>query len=86
MNLKSRQTATLTKVLSGVSDANIRFGELTGLLDRLGFDCRVNGSHHIFWRTGVEEILNLQPRAGMAKPYQVKQARNVILKYELGGV
>ena len=35
------------------------------------------------WR-GVEEILNLQPlRDGKAKSYQVKQVREVILKYRL---
>jgi hypothetical protein len=33
----------------------------------------------------VEEILNLQPRGNAAKPYQVKQVRQVILKYKLGG-
>jgi hypothetical protein len=32
---------------------------------------------------GVEEILNLQPKDGKGKPYQVKQVRNVILKYRL---
>ena len=33
--------------------------------------------------TGVDEILNLQPRSGKAKVYQVKQVRAVILKYRL---
>jgi len=55
------------------------------LLRRLGFDERIRGSHHIFTRESVEEILNLQPRGAKAKPYQVKQVRNVILKYKLGG-
>ena len=31
------------------------------------------------------EILNLQPKQGKAKAYQVKQIRIVILKYQLGG-
>ena len=30
------------------------------------------------------EILNLQPLNGMAKPYQAKQVRQVILAYQLG--
>lgn len=73
-------------VLRGTADANIAFADLRYLLDRLGFQERVRGSHHIFVRDGIEEILNLQPRAGnMAKPYQVKQVRQVILKYKLGG-
>ena len=40
-------------------------------------------AHHIFTRDGVEEILNLQPRGSLAKAYQVKQVRNVIVQYKL---
>jgi hypothetical protein len=75
----------LIQVLRGQSDANMRFADLRGLLQRLGFVERIRGSHHIFWKEGVEEILNLQPKGGKAKPYQVKQVRHVILKYRLGG-
>jgi hypothetical protein len=49
----------------------------------LGFDERIKGDHHIFTKDGVDEILNLQPKDGKAKPYQVKQVRDVILRYEL---
>lgn len=76
---------TLEKILRGASDANVRFGELRQLLQRLGFKERIRGSHHIFFKDGVEEILNVQAKAGKAKAYQVKQVRNVILKYKLGG-
>ena len=31
---------------------------------------------------GVEEILNVQPLGNKAKAYQVKQVRNLILKYQ----
>jgi hypothetical protein len=55
------------------------------MLYRLGFEERIKGSHHIFTKKGIVEILNLQPKGAKAKPYQVKQARNVILKYKLGG-
>jgi hypothetical protein len=44
---------------------------------------RIRGSHHIFNRDGVDEILNLQPRGSMAKPYQVKQVRRVLVQYKL---
>ena len=54
------------------------------LLINLDFEERIRGSHHIFTRDGVEEILNLQPKRGKAKAYQVKQVREVILKYQLG--
>jgi len=53
------------------------------LLKRLGFDERIKGDHHIFTKDGVEEILNLQPKDGKGKPYQVKQVRDVILKYHI---
>jgi hypothetical protein len=43
----------------------------------------IRGDHHIFSRTGVEEILNLQPRGSLAKPYPVKQVRAVIVRYKL---
>jgi predicted RNA binding protein YcfA (HicA-like mRNA interferase family) len=75
--------AVLLRVLEGSSDANIRFSELRALLSRLGFAERVRGSHHIFTRDGVAEILNLQPRNSLAKPYQVKQVRRVLVEYKL---
>ncbi len=75
----------LVKILSGVSDTNISFTEICNLLIKLGFDERIKGSHHIFTKEGVNEILNLQPKGSKAKPYQVKQVRNIILKYKLGG-
>jgi hypothetical protein len=57
--------------------------DLCGLLERLGFSLRIRGDHHIFFREGIEEILNLQPKGNQAKPYQVKQVRNLIIKYGL---
>ena len=75
----------LAQILRGASDANVSFDGLCGLLRQLGFDERVRGSHHIFSREGVEEILNLQPSGSKAKAYQVKQVRGVIVKYRLGG-
>lgn len=56
---------------------------LRQLLLHLGFDERVRGDHHIFSKEGVNEILNLQPRGSKAKPYQVKQVRNIIVRYKL---
>jgi hypothetical protein len=71
------------QVLRGSSDENIRFSNLQALLRRLGFEERIRGSHHIFTREGVAEILNLQSRGSMAKAYQVKQVRTVIVRYKL---
>jgi predicted RNA binding protein YcfA (HicA-like mRNA interferase family) len=54
------------------------------LLDALGFRERIRGSHHIFTRTEVIEIINLQPTGSKAKAYQVRQVRQLIVKYNLG--
>ena len=75
----------LIKILRGASDANVSFDALCGLLRQLGFDERVRGSHPVFSREGVEEILNLQPAGATAKAYQVRQVRGVILRHRLGG-
>ena len=75
----------LLKILRGSSDANIGFNDVRNLLKHLGFEERVRGDHHIFTKTGILEILNLQPKGSKAKPYQVKQVRSVIVKYKLGG-
>ncbi len=72
-------------MLRGTADANIGFDELCGVLRHLGFDERIRGSHHIFSRSGVAEILNLQPKGGKAKAYQVRQVREVVVNYGLAG-
>ncbi|HEX9653623.1 MAG TPA: type II toxin-antitoxin system HicA family toxin [bacterium] len=74
----------LIRILRGKSDANIRFDDLCDVLKHFGFEERIRGSHHIFTREGVEEILNVQPKNRQAKPYQVRQVRNLFLKYKLG--
>ena len=80
----SRHERLMDRILGGRADRNIRFDDLCRLLADLGFDERIRGSHHIFSRVDVEEILNLQPAtAGLAKAYQVKQVRAVVVKYKL---
>ena len=74
----------LAKVLSGLNDKNIKFNDLKKLILDLGFSERIKGSHHIYFKTGIVEIINLQSlKSGKAKAYQIKQVRNIILKYEL---
>lgn len=74
----------LAKILSGSSDQNVPFDELVTLLSYLEFRMRITGGHHIFSREGVAEILNLQPRRdGTAKPYQVRQVRQLLTRYRL---
>ena len=74
----------LPTILSARSDANIRFDDLRRLLSRLGFQERIKGNHHILTRYGIVEIINLQPLPdGKAKPYQVKQVRQLVTEYRL---
>ena len=81
----ARTHKLLAQILRGDADANIPFSGMIQLLKRLGFRERIKGSHHIFWRDGVPEILNLQAHSGKCKPYQVKQIRNVIISHRLAG-
>lgn len=85
INRMGKYEKLLIRILRGTSDANISFEALCQLMRNFGFDERIRGSHHIFTKEGVEEILNFQPIKSKAKAYQVKQARYVILKYKLGG-
>ncbi len=75
----------LAMIQSGIKDRNIKFSDLMNLLNVLGFTVRIKGDHYIFTRSDIAEIINLQPDGNKAKPYQVKQIRNLILKYKLGG-
>ena len=81
----SQYEKLLLSILSGTQDRNTLFADLQTVLDRLGFQCRIRGDHFIYTKDGVEEIINIQPVGNKAKPYQVKQVRNIILKYQLGG-
>jgi virulence-associated protein VapD len=73
------------KILLGTSDANIGFDDLCQLLRHLGFDERTRGSHHLFRKSGITELINLQREGSKAKVYQVRQVRAVLLKYQLVG-
>ena len=74
----------LIRILSGLADKNIKFQDLRKLLNDFEFSVKIKGHHHIFFKDGIQEIVNLQPlRNGKAKPYQVRQVRALILKYKL---
>jgi len=64
---------------------HIPFEGLRNVLLHLQFKERIKGDHHIFTREDIEEILNLQPKGSQAKPYQVRQVRQALVKYQLGG-
>lgn len=74
----------IIKLLAGASDKNFEFDDLIKVLVSLEFEERnTGGSHRIFYKAGIQEILNLQPIGSKAKPYQVKQVRELIVKYKL---
>ncbi|MDZ7795227.1 MAG: type II toxin-antitoxin system HicA family toxin [Spirochaetia bacterium] len=79
----SRHEKILQVILRGTSDSNVKFSDLCTVLNILGFECRIKGDHHIYFKEGIDEIINIQPKGNMAKPYQVKQVRNIVLKYKL---
>ncbi len=80
----SKLEKIIRKLLRGFADQNFAFKDLIWLLKRLNFDERIKGSHHIFYKDEIEEIINLQPKKdGKAKPYQVKQVRTIIINYQL---
>ena len=79
-----RRSRTLQRVLSGRSDASIRFRDFTAMIRSLGFDERVRGDHYIYSNPRISEIINVQPNGSMAKAYQVRQVRLLIQQYGLG--
>ena len=73
----------LPRILAGEVN-NVAFADLTRLLLALGFEeIGGRGSHRIFARPGVAELVNLQEEGGDAKPYQVRQVATLVRRYHL---
>lgn len=70
-------------IVSGTQDKNTKFRDLQKLLDILGFECRIKGDHFIYSYGNLRENINIQPDSNMAKPYQVRQVRNFLQKYQI---
>ena len=74
----------LLKLLAGNADNNFAFDDLRNILLHFDFVERTTGgSHRIFYKEGITEIINIQPKNNKAKPYQVKQVRQIVIKYKL---
>jgi predicted RNA binding protein YcfA (HicA-like mRNA interferase family) len=72
----------LKKIVQGYK--NVRFNEMIKLIEAYSFQLsRVSGSHHIFVKPDIKEIVNIQNVQGKAKPYQVKQFLSLIEQYNL---
>lgn len=81
----SKKKKLLLKLMLGNADANFHLDDLINILLYLGFiEERISGSHQIFGYKGISAIINLQKtKDGKAKPYQVKQVREFLLKYKI---
>lgn len=73
----------ISLILGGTSDANIPFDKLCNLMIKFGFEERVLGSHHIFRKSDITDLINLQQDGSNAKAYQVAMVRKAILFYQL---
>lgn len=73
------------KILSGKSDNNLSIKELKSFLQKLGFEEKqASGSHTLYKKSDVTDLINIQStKDGKAKPYQVKQIRDIIIKHKL---
>jgi hypothetical protein len=66
------------------SPNNLRFEDLVALVEAFGFRSRRSrGSHQMFARPGIPELVNLQNDRGKAKPYQVRAFLGLIERYNL---
>ncbi|MYE55066.1 MAG: type II toxin-antitoxin system HicA family toxin [Chloroflexi bacterium] len=81
--MSSRDRRLLRAILAGRSDANIRFPEFRRLLLNMGFYESIRGSHHIFRKSGLRASVIIQPKNSMAKVYQIKQFRQIVIRYGL---
>ena len=72
-------------VLSGNCDKNISEADMKFFLTKIGATRkRTTGSHIQYTIDNIPELINIQPKNGKIKPYQVKQIRNIVNKYRLG--
>ena len=72
----------LQTILAG--SKNIRFSDMVNLVEGFGFTLsRTDGSHHIFTRQDIPELVNLQNLKGQTKPYQMRQFLKLVEKHNL---
>jgi len=80
----NRQKWILLKLLRGKPTTNVCFADLRTSLKHLDFEEHIRGSHHLYRRPDLNLHLNLQKDGGKAKPYQVRQVRNLISRLNPG--
>ncbi len=78
----AKQDTTIEKVMSG--RGRVKFRDFQRLLVKLGFHLdRIRGSHHIYTHPRVTRALSIQPVGNEAKPFQVRQLRDMISEFGL---
>ncbi|MEQ8314098.1 MAG: type II toxin-antitoxin system HicA family toxin [Gammaproteobacteria bacterium] len=82
----TKQRKLVLRILQGDSDNDFNFNEIRNLLIQMGFQERIKGSHHIFRKPGVSDMINLQRAGKHVKPYQVRQIRYTLVKHGLIGI
>lgn len=71
-------------VLSGNSDYNIRYADFQKLITDLGVEFkRQKDSHTMYYHGKYQIFINIQKDGSKAKGYEVRQLREIILKYGL---
>ena len=84
ITLTQVRTAKLLNRIAAGAVTNVSFSDLVVLLEALGFkEVGGRGSHRVFTRPGVSELLTLQEVRGQAKPYQVRQVAALMRRYNL---
>ena len=78
----TKRQKLLARVMRG--SKNIAFSDAVTLVEAFGFRlARVSGSHHIFVRADVPELINLQEVDAKVKPYQLRQFLALVERYNL---
>ena len=84
VDLVNKAEKLKAKLLAGQGYHNFAFGDLVAVLELVGFaHVRTNGSHRFFTHPKIPEPVNIQPRGGKCKPYQLKQVRDIINEHHL---
>jgi len=66
------------------SGGALSFAEFIRIVEAFGFTHRrTTGSHQIYARDGIPDQVNIQPKGKDVKPYQRKQFRDIVARYDL---
>ena len=66
------------------NNKNVKFNDFVVLIEAFGFVSeRTKGGHSIYKNHKINKHLNLQPKNGNAKPYQIEQFLEMVQNYNL---